>query len=605
MKSLMLPLRALLSDAEKRCATSTTRDLETITRRVKHEGLSFLTIALPNFSRDFERCLEIGYVDRTFFQGFVKPRKRALPAFLSGLLGQVFDKYTGILHQDPSVEAIFCIRTITRFFGKMKLQCDESRTRAAFKQFLDVDAEVALVNEKIMNGAIPGLHQFGLVSDLLWSHVLTPLDASLYRFEHEPFHGPGATSERVQANGKFSFKIWHSRLDQYFPYDRFAVPTVSSIQDGYGPSDIREPDTEQPVRVISVPKTQKTPRIIAIEPVCMQACQQSVLRKLVPLLENNTIIGGSLGFTDQNANRDLARAGSSQGGYATLDLSEASDRVASALVDRMLRSVPHFRGAVFACRSSRADVPGHGIHSLAKYASMGSALCFPIEAMVFLTIILTGQLSAEGIRPTVRDIKRICRQVRIYGDDIIIPVDMVDTAICYLEAFGLKVNKHKSFWSGKFRESCGGDYYDGFSVKPVYCRTLPPTSRRDAESIVSWNDLANQLYHNGLWGTCQVIRDYIDKLVGYVPYASDASGYISKSSFLQRRDFSKWNRNLHRYEVVAPVLVPKKRVSPLDGYGALFKYFMLKDTSILSPDHLTRYGRPVSVSIKRRWVPAS
>jgi hypothetical protein len=35
------------------------RDLETIRSRVKHQGVSFLTITLPNFYKDFERSVEV------------------------------------------------------------------------------------------------------------------------------------------------------------------------------------------------------------------------------------------------------------------------------------------------------------------------------------------------------------------------------------------------------------------------------------------------------------------------------------------------------------------------------------------------------------------
>lgn len=72
MKSLMVLLQAVLLDAGQWCCTSTTRDFKEISRRVEHEGLSFLTITLPNFCRDFESCLDKGMVDNTAFLSFKK-----------------------------------------------------------------------------------------------------------------------------------------------------------------------------------------------------------------------------------------------------------------------------------------------------------------------------------------------------------------------------------------------------------------------------------------------------------------------------------------------------------------------------------------------------
>src|ERR1051326_445382 len=51
------------------------RDLQTIRSRVKDQGLSFLTITLPNFCKDFERSLEVGYIDSTCFRAFQEGRE--------------------------------------------------------------------------------------------------------------------------------------------------------------------------------------------------------------------------------------------------------------------------------------------------------------------------------------------------------------------------------------------------------------------------------------------------------------------------------------------------------------------------------------------------
>jgi len=123
---------------------------------------------------------------------------------------------------------------------------------------------------------------------------------------------------------------------------------------------------------------------------------------------------------------------------------------------------------------------------------MGSALTFPIESMVFLTIVFLAK-EEELRRPLTRkDIKSLRGQVRIYGDDIIVPIGLVPAVVRLLEAFGLKVNQNKSFWNAKFRESCGGDYYQGHDVTVVRLRSLFPTNRKHALEMASTVSFRNQ-----------------------------------------------------------------------------------------------------------------
>lgn len=74
------------------------RDLKTIRARVKHQGISFLTITLPNFCKDFERGVEVGYIDSTCFQGFRK--HGSIPSFLKGMTSLIFDRETGRIYDN-------------------------------------------------------------------------------------------------------------------------------------------------------------------------------------------------------------------------------------------------------------------------------------------------------------------------------------------------------------------------------------------------------------------------------------------------------------------------------------------------------------------------
>lgn len=595
MKSLMQLLQCVLTDCGTRCRTSTTRDWKTISGRSKHEGLSFLTITLPTFCSDLERALDVGCVDHTMFLSF--KRHRGLPRFLGGFLDLIFDRSSGMLLDEPSIEAISSVRQLTLMFKKILLPCSKQRTEAAYAKYIECEREV----EKWSNSCDPRLiDEFRHIASLLWSSDLCLVDRMVYEGDLLPRHGPGATADRLFGNEKYRLRTWHQRLEEYFPSTEFVIPNAG-FYDRLEHVDFSEPGAELPVRVITVPKTLKTPRIIAIEPTCMQYAQQALMEQFVTVIEESDILNDSVGFTDQTPNQEYARIGSADGSLATIDLSEASDRVPWLLVQELFRPFPSLAGAVAACRSLRADVPGHGVQTLVKYASMGSATCFPVEAMVFLTIVLHGIFKQLNVPLSKLAIKRELGRVRIYGDDIIVPVEYVQSVVESLSVFNMKVNSRKSFWTGRFRESCGRDYYNGEDVTVTYCRRLLPTHRRDVSEMTSAVSLRNQLYKAGYWKAA----NYLDNLIGRLapfPNVAETSPVLGRFSFLGYES-SRVCERLHQPLVKGMVRSSVLRSSKLDDYGALQKFFLKRgEAPFQDVKHLERYGRPESVDIKIRWA---
>lgn len=598
MKSLMTLFEQVLADAGTWCRTSTTLDLRTVQRRFENEGESFLTITLPTFCKDFERALDSGLVDHTMFLSFRK--HKGLPQLFGGFLDLIFDRSSGRLLDVVDHTAVFFVRQLTLMFKKTLLECSSDRTQKAYDQYVKCEKEVHELRRTLSEA---DFWRFDRIVDVLWSDDCSYLDREVYDGRIIPKHGPGATSERVTGNGKYDQSLWTTRLEEYFPSCEFLCSN-SGFRDELDRVDFLEPDAEIPVRVITVPKTLKTPRIIAIEPTCMQYTQQSLMEIIVDRLEKSDTLQGAIGFTDQTPNQEYARIGSVTGSLATIDLSEASDRVSNHLVMRMFRNFPHLSGAVQACRSQRADVPGYGILTLAKFASMGSALCFPVEAMFFLTIILCGYSRELNRQLTKEDIKSFLGKVRVYGDDIIIPVEFVRSVVAELETFGLKVNTTKSFWNGKFRESCGKDYYDGNDVSVTYCRRNLPSHRSDVHEMISAYSLRNQCYKAGLWQTA----DFLDSLLrslAPLPTVLETSPVLGRFSFLgyiSEKDCPTLHRPLVRGFVVSSV----SRRSKISGHGALLKFFLKRGSDpFFDPKHLERYGRPESVDIKIRWASAT
>jgi hypothetical protein len=595
LKSLQLLHEQVIQELGDRCQVSTTRDIETIASRIRHEGWSFLTITLPAFASDFQKALEQELVTDDLFSGF--RRRGGLPRFLGGLLSLVFDRTSGRLLDEPSMDAVFAVRQITMLYGKIQLPCSDERVANAIDGYVKCEQEVREADARRTES---DYRDFTRVSTLLWADALSNVDQKIYYEGVVPKHGPGATADRLKGNRKYDQLEWPRRLDEVFPAREYLIPNwhFNEVLDRV---NFLEPGAERPVRVITVPKTLKTPRIIAIEPTAMQYMQQGIMEILVKELESNS--RSFVGFTDQGPNQVLAREGSFYGELATLDLSEASDRVSNQLVRAMLQKHPHLFEAVDATRSRSADVPGHGVMRLAKFASMGSALCFPMEALVFSTLVFVGIQRKLNRLLTRADIESFRGKVRVYGDDIIVPVEYADSVSETLAHYGLKVNRGKSFWNGKFRESCGKDYYDGTDVTVVRVRRGLLTTQRNAQEVVSTVSLRNQLYKAGMWRTVKWLDAVVERVIPF-PAVLETSPALGKVSFLGY-ETKRMHPHLQKPMVKAFKVRAVAPESNLQDHGALMKYFLKRgDQPHADAEHLERFGRPDAVDIKLGWVSA-
>jgi hypothetical protein len=619
-----------------RCCTSADLDINTVKVRVKHEGLSFLAITLASYGKAIERWLDRGFVvpsDATEFR--FGSRLTGLPPFLGGFLGRVFDPASGVLLDEPDHEAIYALRQLTLSFAKIALPSDpitgttslvssrkavsEERERRAFSDYIQCEYDVREAGARLFSH---DWEVFNQVSSLLFDDLFARLNSDVELGMIVPKHGPGVTADRLSSNGKWNQRHWPSRLRQYFPPEDFLVVNSKPerVRDLHSEMTIVEPGSEVPVRVISVPKTLKTPRIIAIEPAAMQYAQQSIFRSFRDRLAEDDLLFPMLGIDDQEPNRRMALSGSLDGELATLDLSEASDRVSKQHVDVLLGRHSALHGAVMASRSSKAAVDGHGVIPLSKFASMGSALCFPMEAAVFLTVIFIA-IQKELSTPLSREllIKEFRGRVRVFGDDIIVPTDYVLPVVHELENFGLRVNVHKSFWTGRFRESCGREYYDGTDVSIVRVREVLPQQRQDAIGVISTVSLRNQAYWAGLWQTARWLDRYLEKLLIEFPNVGPDSPVLGRESALGYQ-FQRLDPNTHGPLVKGYYVRAKSPSDPLDGEGALLKCLIgdpdepllngvdslrshLFDVASVDDEHLERSGRPKHVSIKLGWRP--
>jgi hypothetical protein len=606
--------RQVYTDACARCIAdvSDIRDLKTIRSRVKREGISFLTITLPAFCKDFEKSLAQGFVDSMSFRGFRK--FKAIPAFLRGMLSQLFDVETGRildvpLASNPST-IVGMVRQICRTFAKLQMECTPKRVHEAIESFISIEQDFQ--SFLLSDGTAA---RFSQVVDHIWSPYLRDLSLE----DLEPRHGPGNTADRKSGNQKYAHDYWTDRLEPYFPLYGFVYPISlcefeNNLREEVQSLTYLTPDRELPVKVVPVPKTMKGPRIIAAEPVAMQLAQQSIRSMLYRRIETIPIVGRHVQFSDQSINREIARCASRTGQFSTIDLSEASDRVPHDLAMTMFSANPVLQQAVEACRSTHAKLPdGRIIGPLRKFASMGSALCFPVESMYFYTACVEILLRIQNLPVTRSTVRKNLARVRVYGDDIIIPTTHAIEIIRHLQEYNCKVNVAKSFWTGKFRESCGMDAYDGQEVTPTYIRRLLPNDLRQASDIVSTVKTANLFFRKGYVATAEFLYSKVERILGKLPILPDDSDGLGRVSYEQgvlpplrtRMGRFRWNGRYHRLEVRAWVVRPIRRTDVIRDYAALAKALLFIGNPEKSKNHLRQTERYRAVALKHRWVPAT
>lgn len=225
-----------------------------------------------------------------------------------------------------------------------------------------------------------------------------------------------------------------------------------------------EPLTVRGNRFTSVPKTAVSERGICIEPSLNVFWQLAVGTHIKEHLKRK--FGYDL-YTAQDRHRSMAREASLTGRWATIDLKNASDLFSYWFV-RMVLPDDWF-DLVSSLRSPYSEVNGQWV-LLEKFSSMGNGFTFELMTVILTGICLT--LSGDALRGTMEGSSRdgtisFSRDgnISIFGDDIICRPEIASLLINCLPAVGLMVNEKKTFLSGPFRESCGGDFFAGIDVR--------------------------------------------------------------------------------------------------------------------------------------------
>lgn len=553
-----------------------------ISRRLVTEGIVVWTSVLPTLAKTVILGLELGsFVAARTQLGFTAIAwKGGLLKYFRGFLTKIFSK-NGELLADPCPKAIYSLRQICEYVYKLALPFDDEQLARAEENFVEVDGEVATapLDESFIDR---------LRKDFLNYHK----DISYAKLDnvfksHSPRPGPGTfsttyikgnrhsiveslryghismcqTEARATQRGFFTrrgiFHVVDSSLPHtYKPYPGLPKRLLSRYKYdfGVGPKYILRPGTRQyhfirPVHfcsstkdvsslvipcseVLFVPKDSRGPRTIVREPYDLLIHQMAYFDWITDRITKNTY--GRVQFRDQSLNRKLAREGSITGEWATLDLKEASDRVSLAVVQRLFENSPACRAFLKRYRTEIAKLPSGGVVRLAKLAGMGSGLTFSTMALLIHLVV-----SREICDATGKPYSACQKLVYVYGDDIVLPSKYAGRAAAALSRVGLKVNASKSFANGRFRESCGGDYFNGVEVTPVRLRLANCDLELNGNNLVvsgSFDTLAierhcRELVKAGLFSTAEMFYQLLERRIGgRLPTVSGNSPVIGRYS---------------------------------------------------------------------------
>jgi hypothetical protein len=538
------------------------RDANKMEKRFRSEGLSFLTKTLPRLGKAIDQALSTGEQLQT---PFLKLRKGSqIPVLLGNLISRVFDS-DGLERSDACPVVLGYLRQLLFMFYKLELPYNERTVANAVQSFVEVDNECTVDIGALDDDSLIVLQQARKLVRLI------TYDLDLVNIH--PKHGPGVVSTGETMWEKTHFSRINAKLEKKYPFTEYFFFNYTHLSDRLDViQDLPEVDSGS-AKLVAVPKDSRGPRLISCEPLENQWIQQGQMTKIVDLIEAHPLTKGRVNFTDQTVNGALALEGSKTREWCTLDMKEASDRVSVDLVKYLFHE--HIYEYFDASRSTHTELPDGTLHYLKKFAPMGSALCFPVEALVFWSLAVSSIIHTRKM-----SLEMAASLVYVYGDDIICRSGDHATIRQYLPKFGLLFNEAKCCTAGSFRESCGVDAFKGVDVTPTKFSSVwhHPSS---PETLASYVAYSNALYAKGYYATAQIIETEILKRVR-VPYSQTAQfggiAFVRPGEHTANKNRSlslkrRYNKHLQREEIRSPfVETSVRRGSSTDWEELLYRW---------------------------------
>jgi hypothetical protein len=334
--------------------------------------------------------------------------------------------------------------------------------------------------------------------------------------EIEPNHGPGAVYPPCNPDEKTRFLTLYHSIQRKYPYDQFlwSIPSFwEEIMVTERSGRIKESE-DIIAKLVAVPKDSRGPRLICVHPKEAIWVQQGQRLKLEAAINASPITKGRINFTDQTVNGKLAMSSSVTGSLATLDLKEASDRISCDLVRYLFGDYVY--DIISCARANKVKLLDGRVLVLEKWAPMGNCLTFPVQSLVFFSVVQAGIRSRYGVS---------CNDIYVFGDDILFPSIYYDGVIGALSSIGCVPNVGKTFYRGLFRESCGVDAYNGIDVTPLRMKKTSVDTPQDALATVN---LAKRLRMQKFEHCSSFLYSAVSRRYGKLPFCNnpDAAGLV-------------------------------------------------------------------------------
>jgi hypothetical protein len=357
---------------------------------------------------------------------------------------------------------------------------------------------------------LDGFEIEGIRNELSWL-VAPDMNSAIGRF------GPGATYEGFNPVQKWT-----------------RVGKIPDVPPAFFRVNSRDPWSSSPfgdgiTKIAEVPKSIKCNRIVSSEPAMYMYAQLAVNDAIVSQLHRHWPQHIMLD------NQERHNEALSWDKACSIDLSDASDYVSCELVQAVL---PQLWPVLAKVRSTYSVFPDGEEVLLRTFAPMGSGVCFSC-----MTTVLAGILSYAS--KVVAKERRARTWWHVYGDDIIVPVEMYDYVLMLLDRAGLVVNRAKSCCTLIYRESCGRELFWDDNITPAYIR--------DPLSIVPASKVEQ---------ICQTLSD--KAFLKTAEVVAELSGCIRSM---------RYNRNYQRSEVCVRTTSARQKIRSLDGWDGLNRWF--------------------------------
>lgn len=252
---------------------------------------------------------------------------------------------------------------------------------------------------------------------------------------------------------------------------------------------------------------------------------------------------------------------------------------------------------------------------------MGSAVCFPVESLIFWALSVAVIMSKHNL-----PLREAATKVYVYGDDIVCARDYHPGLIQHLPAFDLLLNVDKCCVSGPFKESCGMDAYLGHPVTPARIRRTLPT-RPTSSNLQSWVAYSNAFHTMGCTRAAEYIREEVQAWLRSHrkhPVPTLSSGEPSILAFVRpdclpavenSKRYIRFNKRTQRLEVLGYGIKQRSEKTATEGWPLLLRLLtameskgpktgnILKDTP--PPTQLLTGQYPIAhgVKLQRAWTP--